>query len=109
VGECQFDRKLPGRDSAFYGAFHSGELYYVFDTLASTDRPWEVADRRLADIMTSYWANFAATGDPNGAGLPAWPVYDETGGQVMELGERVGPMPTPKQEQIAFFEREIAG
>ena len=103
-----FDRKLPGRDSAFYGAFHSGELYYMFDTLDSTDRPWEVVDRRLADTMTSYWANFAATGDPNGAGLPAWPAHDESDSRVMELGERIGPMPTPKQEQIAFFEREIA-
>jgi hypothetical protein len=26
----------------------------------------------------------------------------------MELGERIGPMPTPKQEHGAFFEREIA-
>ena len=22
--------------------------------------------------MLSYWANFAAAGDPNGAGLPEW-------------------------------------
>jgi len=34
-----FDRRLPGRNSAFYGAWHAGELYYVFGTLGSTDRP----------------------------------------------------------------------
>ena len=70
-----FDRKLPGRDSAFFGAFHSSDLYYVFNTLHTTERPWEDADQHLADVMSSYWANFAATGNPNGAGLPAWPAY----------------------------------
>jgi para-nitrobenzyl esterase len=103
-----FNRKLPGRDSAFYGAFHSSELYYVFGTLDSTARPWEPADRLLADAMTSYWSNFAATGDPNGAGLPAWPAYGEADAQVMELGERIQATPTPYPEQMAFFAQDIA-
>jgi para-nitrobenzyl esterase len=102
-----FDRKLPGRDSAFFGAFHSGELYYVFDTLDSTDRPWERADRRLAEAMTSYWANFAATGDPNGPGLPSWPAYEQQAEQVMRLGEAIGAIPVPKKAEIALFQSEI--
>jgi para-nitrobenzyl esterase len=28
-------------------------------------------DRALADLVSSYWVNFAKTGDPNGKGLPA--------------------------------------
>lgn len=102
-----FDRKLPGRNSAYFGAFHSGDLYYAFNTLDSTDRPWEMADMRLADAMTSYWANFAATGDPNGTGLPHWPQYDPQTDTVMELGEQIGSIATPKAAQMAFFERDI--
>jgi para-nitrobenzyl esterase len=103
-----FDRKLPGRDSGFFGAFHSSELYYVFDTLHTTDRPWQAADHRLADVMTSYWVNFAATGDPNGEGLPAWPAYDGPSALVMRLGERVGAQPIPRPAQLAFLAVDIA-
>jgi para-nitrobenzyl esterase len=103
-----FDRKLPGRNSAFFGAFHSSDLYYVFNTLHTTERPWEAADQRLADVMSSYWANFAATGDPNGAGLPAWPPYADSTSPVMQLGERIGTQPIPKPAQMAFFAKDIA-
>jgi hypothetical protein len=35
-------------------------------------------DRRLADLMESYWTNFAKTGNPNGGKLPNWPEFDGT-------------------------------
>ena len=35
--------------------------------------------------MISYWTNFAKGYDPNGAGLPAWPAYNETAPRMMYL------------------------
>jgi carboxylesterase type B len=57
------------------GAVHFSEVIYVFDNLRAKDYPWTDLDRKVADTLASYWTNFAKTGNPNGAGLVNWPVY----------------------------------
>ncbi|MBO9518174.1 MAG: carboxylesterase family protein [Porphyrobacter sp.] len=77
----------PGPDAARYGAFHSSEIPYVFDTLdASPERPFTDLDRQLAAQMGDYWVNFVKTGNPNGSGLAAWPAYTPEGRQIVEIG-----------------------
>ena len=58
-----FDRKLPGDDE---GAFHSAELWYMFNTLGRSWRPMTEHDFELSEKMMDYWTNFAKYGNPNG-------------------------------------------
>ena len=82
-----FTRKMPG-DNA--GAYHSSELWYVFQTLSRCWRDLTGIDYDLSRTMVRYWTNFAKTGNPNGPGLPVWEPYTAQRRGSMELGERIG-------------------
>ena len=88
-----FDRAIPWPAHPEYGAFHSGEIPYFFNTLGRLNRPWEPIDKKLADTVSSYVTNFAKKGDPNGSVLPKWPAFEPTSYTTMELGAQIGPMP----------------
>ena len=104
----RFTRLAPGSDPIAVGAFHSAELAYVFGTQASIDRPWQPRDRELSQQMQHYWTNFAKTGDPNGAGLPAWPRFEATHEGVMELGDATRPIAVLDAQRKALFDAYLA-
>lgn len=97
-----FTRVPPGEPN--YGAFHSAEFGYALNTLKLWDRPFTETDRNLAGIMSSYWVNFAKTGDPNGEGLPQWPAFNPSSPQIIQFGDEVKTMPLPFREQLEFFD-----
>ena len=45
---------------------------------------------RAGDAIKSYWARFAATGDPNGTGDPAWAPYERNADRHQILSELLG-------------------
>jgi para-nitrobenzyl esterase len=69
------------------GSYHSVEIAYVFNNLG--DRKVDDVDVKLADTMSSIWVRFAATGNPNGEGLPEWPAYETESDQYLELGDTI--------------------
>jgi len=85
------------------GATHTAEIPYVFQNPGN--RPWTDVDRQLSDTISSYWVNFATTGDPNGRNLPKWPPFDEVKNpNPMVLGDKVGVGPGPDPVHIRFFQ-----
>jgi len=70
VFRYEFDQTLPLPTEAKPGteprAAHAWEIEYVFRVLSSKNLPWTPEDYQLSELISSYWTNFAKTGDPNG-------------------------------------------
>lgn len=103
----RFTRKLPATgEYARYGAFHTGEVAYAYDNLQFINRalrPLNTTDDQLARTMSSYWANFIKTGNPNGSGLPDWPGYTTDRKQIMVLGDQCKAQPLPDAATLDFM------
>jgi para-nitrobenzyl esterase len=55
-------------------------------------------------MMSSYWVNFAASGDPNGKNLPVWPAFTKDTKQVIVFGDEVKQGDLPYRNQLEFLE-----
>ena len=87
-----FQQRLPfPADSVYagWGASHFAELWYVFDHLDQYSWQWTSADRNMAAEISTYWVNFAKSGDPNGAGVPQWPAFENAKTQVQILSDPI--------------------
>jgi para-nitrobenzyl esterase len=95
-----------------YGAGHGSEVSFVFNTLnARWGQPAEATtnEKELARIMNSYWVNFAKTGNPNGAGLPNWPVYNNQNQNMLdvELDGKIISKPDPRKARLDVIEKAM--
>ncbi len=95
---------------ARYGAGHGSDVSFVFNTLnARWGAPTEPTadEKELANTMNTYWANFAKTGNPNGKGLPVWPLYTPQKEEVLDVelsGKAVGK-PDPRKARLNVIEK----
>lgn len=71
------------------GAWHGSEIRFVMNSLDNGRAKVEPRDRAMAEIISSYWTNFAKSGNPNGQGLPQWPAFKTDTGAYLELNETV--------------------
>ena len=79
------------------GAVHSAEIEYALGNLSTNNvYAWTPDDYKVSLVMQEYFANFVKRGDPNGAGLPAWPAANRGGAdaaKVMRLAVVARPEP----------------
>jgi para-nitrobenzyl esterase len=103
-----FERPAPADKyhPAGSGAFHSDEIEYVFGTLESRpEAVWQPEDKKLSELMQTYWTNFARTGDPNGGDASKWPQYNAADGwQVMHLDVDSHAAPDDHRDQWLFLQ-----
>lgn len=112
----QQERRGKGKAYVYYydnhgpqaeGSGHGSDVPFAFQTLASRE-PGE-QDLKLSDAISSYFVNFAKQGDPNGAGLPRWPVFSDKDQQVMLFRGTAAAGPYPALDKVKaldpYFER----
>jgi para-nitrobenzyl esterase len=93
-----------------YGPGHGTDISFVFDNLGarpgSTPAP---EDQAVAKMMNAYWVNFARTGNPNGKGLPLWPVYSPKKNEILDIqsdGKPTGK-PDPRKARLDVIEKAV--
>jgi para-nitrobenzyl esterase len=93
------------------GSPHWSEVPYVFanywwwEEQHMSLRPEDLA---MSDLIRRYWINFAATGDPNGKGLPTWPAFREDTQATMVFDRTPSARPLPNLERLRAFDRWYA-
>jgi para-nitrobenzyl esterase len=96
----------PLPNAEWLGAQHGAEIPYAFNwpNGKHTTVAWTDADRKLAEQVSSYWVNFATTGDPNGKGLPKWTPYQTKTDQAMSIADSLGMIPLPNGPALDFID-----
>ncbi|XP_012860629.3 cocaine esterase [Echinops telfairi] len=62
---------------SYVRADHCDEVPFVFGAFSWGNIEVTEEEKLLSRKMMKYWANFARNGNPNGEGLPHWPLFDQ--------------------------------
>jgi para-nitrobenzyl esterase len=97
---------VPGPTPPPPGAVHSAEIEYALGNLA-TNRvyAWTPEDDSVSAATEGYFANFVRTGNPDGPGLPRWPVaYAGDTARVMVLDVRPHAEAAPDEDAYRLLD-----
>ncbi len=108
----EFDGDIPGDDRI--GSYHGSEMWFAYDALSRSGRPFTGRHYDLARQVSSYWANFIRTGDPNGtdvfgAPLPRWEPFDREDEFLMLFKDGPAKSPLRTDEGTKKLIREKTG
>ena len=89
------------------GAFHTMDIPLVFGTLdAPGSQTGTAADARgVSRAMQERFVAFATTGDPNKAGMAAWPRYELAGRHTMLFDTESRVVADPRRWERELFAR----
>ncbi|HVO12211.1 MAG TPA: carboxylesterase family protein [Vicinamibacteria bacterium] len=104
----QHPEHAPGTPEADHGSPHGVDVPYVFENLETIQRPLSDGDRRVSDAMAAYWTNFAKRGDPNGAGLPVWPAFNDAQPVVMHFAGTAKTGAVPSESALRVLDGYFA-
>ncbi len=99
----RFSRVNPLTRSRSGGAAHGAEIPYVFDNIPSDTSQFDGQDLALARVIADAWVQFAKTGNPNGDGLPKWPLYRSPEFQILDYGDDVTIGSNALSPAVDFF------
>ena len=85
--------------------FRKKSYSYVLHTLHKWNRTWTDFDYKLEENLTSYWINFAKSGDPNGVGLPIWNTYDKQSGNILLIGDKTETTPALFKKEFDYLDK----
>jgi para-nitrobenzyl esterase len=85
------------------GSGHGSDVPFAFQTLAGRRTPSR-EDQALSEMISSYYVNFAVTGDPNGKGLPQWPAFSDKNQQVMVFDATPSARTYPALQNVKVFD-----
>ena len=95
-------------DSPDGGSGHGSDVPHAFQTLGGPMGESKEEDLKLSDMISSYWVNFARSGDPNGPGLPEWPAFSEDDQKVMVFDTAPSARPLPNLDNLKLLDAYFA-
>lgn len=90
--------------AADHGMPHGVDVPYVFQTFNRNDPRWTPGDLAISETIATYWTNFAKHGDPNGEGVPKWPVFTVSDRRVMYFKDMAYPGPVPSAASLEVLD-----